>query len=147
MEENYKRLLDLLSQDAISKSANLDEVVREAYQFFEGVKQVFQTGTPEEKQEMIRLMREVYTKLATQSQKITDKTGMSEEELLNFSENPNNFSPEQWRLMQEVKKKMSESGRQISTIIRGKPSKTPGEHKAPKGKKPRKPHKDQWMRS
>ncbi len=146
MQEEFKRLVELFSLTQEGKKVDLDEVLREALVFFETLKETFKEGSEEEKREMIHVMSEMYAKLLSESKNIAEKTGMSEDELNHFCDNPNNFTQEQWSSMQEAKKKMFDSGREISHYLKGKtppkdlpPLKEKGEKKSVKVKK------DKWI--
>jgi hypothetical protein len=144
MKEEYKRLFDLFSMSREGKEVDLNEVLRESLVFFDQIKETFKDGTEEDKKEMMKVMNEMYQKLMSETKFLAEKSGMSEEELYHYTENPNNFDPEQWKTMQETKKKMFESGRQISSYMKGK---KPPENAPTYGSKAVRAKKDKWTRA
>ena len=94
------------------------------------------------------LLSEMQQFLAGETKKIAARSGMTEDQLARFAENPDNFSPEQWKSMQTVKAKITERGQQLKKVIQKdmeekaaqKPKKTPLKKKA-------KITKSGWIRS
>jgi len=151
IKDEFKRLSELLAQAQDIKSVQLEEILKEAVIFFNDIKEGFLKGTPEEKKEMIRMMTELQSKLQDIYKSVAEKSGMSEEELYVYSENPSNFSPEQWKLMQETKNKLFEATRQLYQKIEGKEKTEALKNKQDKTKTPsKKPpgsKKSGWLKS
>jgi hypothetical protein len=146
MQEEFKRLVELFSLTQEGKSVNLNEVLQESLVFFEKLKETFKEGSEDDKREIMKVMSDMYAKLLEESKNIADRTGMNEDELNRYCENPNNFTPEQWASMQEAKKKMFDSGREISHYLRGKePPKDAPSLKEKGDKKTVKVKKDKWI--
>src|SRR5260221_13496339 len=95
LEDEYRRLIQLFEEASTGKSVNLEEVFKESLAFFEHLKVEIATGTPEDKQEAMRMMTELYKQMVGQTKKICETTGLSEEQLVAYAENPQNFTPDQ----------------------------------------------------
>lgn len=155
LRDEYNRLMSLFSQSAEGKKVNLDEVFRESVSFFEHLTHQLKTGTQDEKTEALMMMSELYAQMQIQTKKISQTSGLTEDQLAAYADNPANFTPEQWQMMQESKQKMREVGKDLTKTVsavvpaQNKPALPPhsqaGEKK-PSGKRPS-VKRDQWMRS
>lgn len=150
LKDDFNRLLKLFHEGAEGKLSNLEEVFSQSLEFFKHLKEQMQKGTPEEKQEAIKMMAELYGQMMAETKKITEKSGLTEDQLLNFAENPANFTPEQWKAIQDSKQKISEAGQDLSKVIEGlskEGSPADDEKKGKKGHGGKTPGKSDWMRS
>jgi len=147
IKDEFNRLISLFHEASEGKMINLDEVFSQSLAFFEHLKEKIATGDPEEKKEAIAMMSEMYNKMMEETKKICERSGMSEEQLLSFAENPSNFAPEQWQKIQESRDKIYKAGQNLAKEIQG-----PGPAKPPKPPKEggdggKKPKKSEWLRS
>jgi hypothetical protein len=151
LKDEYNRLIQLFRDGAEGKPINLAEVFSQSLEFFQHLKEQMQEGGPEEKKEAMAMMTELYQQMMTETRKITEKSGLTEEQLMAYAENPANFSADQWRQIQDSKQKIAQAGQDLSKVVQhltqGAPP--PGkegdkDHKDHKGKKGK---KSQWMRS
>jgi hypothetical protein len=143
LKDELEQLLKLFREGAEGKLSSLEEVFARSLDFFNHLKEQMQTGTPEEKQEAAKMMGEVYTQMMKATQEITEKSGLSEDQLLAFAENPANFTPDQWKAIQESRQKISQAGQDLAKVIakQGTPaSQEEGGKPAKEGKPPKKPH-------
>jgi hypothetical protein len=147
LKDEYNRLIKLFHDGGDGKSINLDEVFSQSIEFFQHLKNQIEKGTDEEKKEAMTMMADMYNQMMAETKKITERSGFSEEQLLAYAENPSNFTPEQWRQIEESKQKISEAGTDLSKALqeltKGAPP-SPGAKDEKKGKKSK---KSQWMRS
>jgi len=146
LEEKFKRIIDLFRQSIEDSTVDLEKICREAIEFFEHLKGKLQNGTETEKKEALRIMNEVSSEMNKQIRLLQEKMGATEEQMRAFAENPSNFSPEQWRLMQETKDKLSKDTKALIQLIKGKSTgleKRPKEEEKKKGTKPK---KSGWLR-
>ncbi|HSX03501.1 MAG TPA: hypothetical protein VLG76_02100 [Rhabdochlamydiaceae bacterium] len=114
MKEQYQKLFHLIEKANDDKSFKLEDVLREAVAFFDGIRMAYMKASKEEKEELLHMMNGLYRRLQETSKQIGEKVGMSEEGLKDYSENPNNFSPEQWKFLQESKNKLHGSVKALS---------------------------------
>lgn len=157
LKEEFNRLMNLFAQGAEGQAVNLDEVFKQSLVFFDHLNAQLQKGTDEEKKEAFLMMSEMYTQMMQQTKKISEKTGMSEEQLARYSENPSNFSPEQWAGIQEARRKMQVAGRGIAEAVHNldseirhakKPEAPASSQEEKKGRTSgKRAKKSQWMRS
>lgn len=160
LKDEFNRLMNLFAQGAEGQPINLEEVFRQSLAFFDHLNNQLQKGSQEEKKEALMMMSEMYTQMMQETKKICEKTGMSEDQLTSYAENPSNFSPEQWSSIQEARKKMLSAGqnlaKSVSAMDPGSARKTGGgspSAPAPKEGEPKKSghvkksKKNQWMRS
>lgn len=145
LKDEFQRLIRIFQDGAEGKPVNLAEVFSQSIEFFQHLKGQIEKGTPEERKEAMQMMAELYNQMMAETKKITERSGVSEEQLLSFAENPNNFSPEQWKQIQESKQKIAQAGQELSKVMQQlAKGETPTKSDDKKGKKPK---KSQWMRS
>lgn len=147
MRDEFRKLFHLLAEAQQGKQVDLGDMLKESLAFFEHLKEIFKSGSEEEKKETVKIMNDLYAQLMTQMKRVCERTGMSEDQLFSFCDNPNNFTAEQWQVMEEAKKRLFQSGRELTDQVRhakdGKGGSHPKLHKG--GKHP--PKKDQWQKS
>lgn len=148
----------MFSLAAEGKIIDLQEIFAQSMEFFEKLKTQLQTGSPEEKKEAVALMGEMYSKMMGEVKKISEKTGLTEEQLMTFAENPNNFTQDQWKVIKEAKDKISKTGVDLARIINAdrtaelpssavKKEGVSGGRELPKKKPSSKTKKSGWIRS
>lgn len=118
LKEKFERLFHAFDKKAHGQEVNLESVFRDSIEFFQQLKRELQTATPEERKDLMHMVQEMNDKINEESYKICSKTGMSEQQLMEYAENPNNFSEHQWRTIQKGKGEMLKVGQQIGRIIR-----------------------------
>lgn len=141
LKDDFDRLLKLFHEGAEGNLSNLDEVFSQSLEFFKHLKAQIEKGTPEEKQEAMRMMGELYSQMNIAAKQITEKSGLTEEQLLSYADNPSNFTPEQWAAIQESRQQISKAGEDLAKAVEGI-----GKKPSP-GKEGKKSKKSQWMRS
>ena len=127
--------MKLFSQGVEGQPIPVDEIFREALTFFDRLNQQLKTGDPQEQKEALAMMKEMHAKIAEQLKKIAANTGMSEEQLASFAENPGNFSTSEWMAMQQARTKMGQVGQNLAKSVK---SLTEGQG-APPAEPPKKP--------
>ena len=150
-KEEYEKLLALLEEGIDLEKMNLEDVLKEAVLFFEELRKEFPNAPKEEREEMIQMMTHLHAKLQEVSKKTAEASGMTEDELSVFAENPSNFTPEQWREVQTTKRKLYDSARKFSSTLEEKKKKE-GESPKEGKKKPIRPRtkrgrRKDWMKS
>lgn len=145
IRKQFNKLYRHFSEQGKGTKVNFEQMMADTMEFFEQVQLELQEGSPEEKKELLEMMEKMYQKLNEESERISEEAGMSEEELMAYSENPDNFTPMQWMLLEHTKKSMKKSGRQITRLLSGE-KKAPSTKAAPK-KKGKRAKKSTWMRS
>ncbi len=117
IKKEYERLLGTLEQSSGKQGVILEEILREAVVFFEALRKEFPSASKEEKEEMIQMMTHLHSRIQEISQITAKASGMTEEELASFAENPSNFSPEQWQLIQKSRRELYDTARKFSASV------------------------------
>jgi hypothetical protein len=117
LKDDFERLLKLFHEGAEGKLLDLAEVFSQSLEFFNHLKTQIENGTPEEKQEAIRMMGELYSQMMLATKQITEKSGLSEEQLLSYADDPSNFTPEQWAAIQESRQQITKAGEDIAKAV------------------------------
>lgn len=162
IKDEFNRLMKLFRQGTQGKQINLQELFTESMAFFEQLKEEFAQGTPEERREALQMMAQMHKEVIAESQKIIKNSGMSEEQLFAFADNPSNFTPEQWQEFQKSKSQIHAAGMELVESVKKMilpaekhehklhsvqpiPEEPGDETKKKKPKKP--PGKTGWMRT
>lgn len=140
LKDDFDHLLKLFHEGAEGKLSDLEEVFSQSLEFFNHLKTQIEKGTPEEKQEAIQMMAELYSQMMIATKQITEKSGLSEEQLLSYADNPSNFTPEQWTAIQESRQQISKAGEDLSKVVQDMSKGSSS------GKDKKKTKKSQWMR-
>lgn len=147
LQEEFSRLIYLYQQASEGKNIPVEEIFYKSLEFIENLKEQIKNGDEEDRQAAIRMMNELYAYMKEHTKRMCEREGISEEQLIANSENPANFSPEQWTKMQETRQKLAQSGQQLVQLIQKHPqSQRPNPHDKKEPKK-RKGKKSQWLRS
>ena len=158
LQDEFDRLMNLFAQAADGQPVNLDDIFKEAFAFFDSLSVRLKTGTEEDKKEALAMMSRMYAQMMMHTKKIAEKTGMTEDQLSAYSENPSNFTPEQWASIQAARNKMLSTGQNLAKVLgpsqpgsSGK-APTPQAPSPPKQEKeggghPKKTKKSKWMKS
>lgn len=147
LREDFQRLMDKFQNEGSKRGkADLLELFKESLRLFEKLKDTLATCSDEEKKQVFEVMAEMHKFLMQETKKIAEKSGMSEEQLLRFSENPDNFSPSQWKALEVIKQKLDQTGKEVASLIRKEPGKS-SEGKSASAKRPKSGKKDRWLRS
>lgn len=118
LRDHFEKLLQVFVKGAQGKELDLTTLLKETTAFFEEAQKELKSASPEEQKVIFAMMDEMYKKLQEESDRISEKTGMTEEQLMAFSENPRNYTPDQWREIQNTKKKMMQMGRVVGKILK-----------------------------
>lgn len=159
IRDEFNRLMNKFRQSVESKSSpNLVELFKDSLRLFERLKEMLTYSNEEEKKEILKMMAEMHDFLGSETKKLAEKTGMSEDQMLRFAENPDNFTPEQWRTLEMVRDRLGRTANEMSRLVKKKPEgSSEGSSSGPSGseavardpniKKPKHSKKDRWMKS
>ena len=103
---------------AVNDKEQVGELLKQAFTLCETIRDVLQTSNEVEKKAMTGIMGDFKLFLAEESGKLSKKMGLTEEQLANYNENPENFSKEQWMVMQAIKKRFSAKTKEIRNVIK-----------------------------
>ena len=158
MKEEFKKLMLLFDRYQKGEKIDLNELLQLSTSFFANLKDEFMKADEEEKKEIMVMVNQMHAVLQAQSKRAGEMTGMTSEELNAFVKNPNNFSPEQWRMMEDTREKIFSSGKDISKHLKAMQKKNSPVGEEPPGKEGKKPtsirkkksshtQRDKWMKS
>lgn len=154
IREEFERLIRAFEEGASGKTIDLRDVFAQTMEFFEHLKEMLRTGNVDEKKEALKMMTELYQKMVEETKRVCERSGLSEEQLLAIAENPKNFTPDQWRLIEECKEKIVVAGENLKKTLQPMIEEGGGTKPAapsPEGKKGassiRRQGKSKWMRS
>ncbi len=108
MEDEFDRIMEFFNLSAEEKERRLPEVFEDSVEYFERFKYVIMNGTPEEKKEAVKKVMSLKRKVEEETKRVCDKTGLTTEQLAAYSNDPKNFSQEQWNAIKGAKKKLEE---------------------------------------
>ncbi len=146
LKDEFEKLQELFRQATEGKASDVGLVYKEALKFFERLKEQVVQGSPEDKLVALEMMMRLYQEMLRDTKKISERVGMSPEQLMNFAENPANFTKEQWEALQASKKHVSGMGHSMSQAIGLEDEKIAP---TPENAKPKdvKGKRSKWMRS
>jgi hypothetical protein len=146
-KERFEHLMKIFREGAEGKTIDIKALFNEVLALFEELKEEIKKASPEEKKEMMHLMTEMYKYMQQETRKICQNSGMTEEQLIAFSENPANFSPAQWEMIQESRMKIHRAGQGLVKALGPKAPEVHDHSVQPIHKEAKKVKKSNWMRS
>ncbi len=153
IKDEFDRLMSLFHDASSGKKVDLQQLFTQATGFFEHLKNELKNGTEEEKKEVLNMMSEMYKQILKETQQISKASGLTEEQLLSYADNPNNFTPAQWKSIQESKARIEKAGAELVRTVRQSTTqaKEPSSTHPPLERKPHSPHKkskrSDWTKS
>jgi len=129
----------------------LEESLQAVVKFFERLLHASQSVPPENQKDWPAKIVEIAQKIQGALKKFSDATGMSEEDLLHYADNGENFPKEKWEQYQEARKIVAGFAKNIAlsqTLAQAPEGQKPeGEAQASDRKKPIQPKRSTWMKS
>ncbi|MCY3974092.1 MAG: hypothetical protein OXF02_00895 [Simkaniaceae bacterium] len=118
MAGEFERIMEFFTLSPEKKEEKLQEVFEDSVEYFERFKHVMANGTPEEKKQAIDHVMLMKKRIEEETKQICAKTGMTEEQLAQFSNDPNNFSPDQWETIRSAKEKLESGVDELKKTVR-----------------------------
>lgn len=148
MSDEFEKIMGFFDLNMKEKASHLEDVFEESIEFFEKFKYLLANGTPEEKRQIFAQINQLQARLQKESEDMQKVTGLSEQQLKEFSLNPGNFNEEEWEIISSAKKKLENQADEINVIVKGPEAAAAEKKKAAKkkaagGKKKRK----DWVKS
>lgn len=106
--KEFDKIMEFFSLSPKERDAKLKDVFEDSIEFFERFRHTMTEGTPEEKERALEEISRLKDKVEAESSKIKEETGMSEEDLKQFVQDPKHFGSGQWEALQDAKDKISE---------------------------------------
>ena len=120
MDDEFDKIMEFFDLSPEEREGRMNEVFEDSVEYFERFKYIMLNGTKEEKQEAVKKVMMLKKKIEDETQRVCEKTGMTPEQLAAYSNNPKNFSPEQWESIQGAKKKLDEGVGDIKKMVQEK---------------------------
>ena len=119
---------------------------------FEEVLELLQTAQPVDPSlegldidQVVERLEESLEQLNGQMEAVYKTTGMSKEELEKYATNPDNFSKEEWQMLEQIRGQLSKFREEAEDVMSGVPQQLEGEGEEPKkGRRRRRKH---WLQS
>src|SRR3989339_2191412 len=108
------------------------ELLRQAFALCENIKELIKTSDEDERKNLSNAMQDFRFFLESESKKLSKKMGLSDDQFARFSENPANFSKEQWIGMEAIKGRFAAKTKEIRQVIKQHVPKKEG-HSLPPG--------------
>ena len=122
IRDDYKKILSFVKRAEKSEPIDLQEMLRTNMHLFLEIQNTFETGSEEDKKEVMGMLNDVFSLFMKESKHITERMGLSESEILSVGENPNLFTSEQWKMIQEAKDQINQTGMNLSNLLYKKKS-------------------------
>ncbi len=103
---------------ATNNKEEIAELLKQAFSLCEKIKELLKTADQDQKQSLNKMMQDLKAFLAHEVSNLSKKMGLTEDELARYNENPENFTKEQWMVMQAIKKKFSSQTKEIRKITK-----------------------------
>ena len=103
-----------------SGKVNLPALVQETVTLFSDIKTILASAGEEEKKEVTGMVREIHDFLSTETKRLASKIGMNEKQLLQYAENPSNFSHTQWNALETIRSMLGSQAKELRQEIKRK---------------------------
>ncbi len=144
MNDELKKIIEFFEMEPEEKSEHLEDVFSNTVEFFDRFKYTLENGSAEEKKQVVEDVLKLQEKLQIQTDEMCKSMDMSEDELKEFAQNPENFTEEEWEAIQDAKIKLESQAHDIGDLVHFKGS-------ADSEKKPKKTGKKskskKWVKS
>ena len=118
VDDIHKVMDDLRKSVDASGNIDLPYVLQEVVNLFDRIKVMLPTTNIEERAKVFTAIAEMHEFLQNETKRLASKSGLTEVQMVRFSENPDNFTKEQWDLISAVKNKMGEQAREIKDVMK-----------------------------
>ncbi len=108
MADEFERIMAFFHLSLKEKEERIQELFDDSCAYFERFKHVIKEGSAEQKKEAIERVVILRNRIEEEAKQIFAKTGMSEQELTEFANNPKNFSASQWEAMEKARQQLKE---------------------------------------
>ena len=117
--DDIHKVMDNLRK-SVDASGNIDLpfILQEVIGLFDRVKGVLPTTNLEERTKIFKAIGEMHEFLQSETKRLASKSGLTEVQMVRFSENPDNFTKEQWDLISSVQSKMGDQAKEIKDVMK-----------------------------
>jgi hypothetical protein len=114
LEQDLPKIFEFFEMEPEEKALNFQSTVANAIRFSEKLQEVYKNGSQEEKEQIHDILDEMREKISQETKKLYESLGLTEEELVAYIDNPDNFSAEEWALLQDANKKLENSRKEFA---------------------------------
>ncbi len=100
-----------------NKKAAEADIFHEVLEILRETQDVGQIKDPADINGLVKKMEHTLADLNHKAEELYQATGMTKEQLKAFSEDPNNFSPEEWRAIEEIRSEMEKFEERAEEIM------------------------------
>ncbi len=136
MSEEYKKIQEFFNLNPEEKQEHLRDILDDSVHFFERFRHILAEGSSDERKEIMQELMEFREKVVSETEKIMQKTNLSQDDLDKIAHDPSNFSPEQWETLEQARHKIEEQFSDITKFMKEESGEQP--EKPKKRKKPKK---------
>jgi hypothetical protein len=153
LQEEFTKLIELYEAAAKGKGGSIQEVFQKSLAFIHLLKKQLAEGDEEDRKEAGRMMKDLHKYMTYHTKIMSERAGVTEEEWIADSENPSNFTPEQWSKMQESKRELAQAADELVKQLHKQKSVSKPESpvkmisKTTQESKKKKTKKSHWMKS
>ncbi|MFA6118442.1 MAG: hypothetical protein WCT85_03035 [Parachlamydiales bacterium] len=108
LKQEFSKLFDFFSLDDNERAEKFVDVINEIVKFSEKMQEEIVKGSDEERKEIQEFLDKLKVQVEEEKSKLFEKMGISEDALKEYISNKENFSDEEWTVMQEMKKQVKE---------------------------------------
>ncbi len=117
-EEIDQVMTDLQKSVDVNGNVDLPVLLAEVISLFEHLKSALPKTNPKERSDIVDKMAQLHLFLLRESKRLSKQTGISEEQMIRFAENPDNFTRDQWLLLERVKSVMTAQTNDIKEVMK-----------------------------
>lgn len=100
----------------------MGDLLKQAFSVCENLKEMLKTCSQEDKKKISEILLEFREFLVKESTRMSQKMGISREELAKRNENPDNFSKTEWNAMQGIRQSFLRKAKEIRGAAKSNPS-------------------------
>ena len=146
-EDEFGRIMKFFQMNQEERAHHYKDIFQDSAEFFSRFNYVMKNGTVDEKRQMLEELQELQRTVKEEDSKLTETTGMSEDELKAFAENKDNFDEDHWNMIQNARDSIQNDAQEIGEMLQFDFNKESGA--SPSKDKAGKPKKDKsdWLKS
>jgi len=139
-KESLKELIHRLIAGSTDSPSDFSAAFEETVDYFKKLHNTMEIGSEEEKKAAAEEYRALQKELDEAMKDMSDRSGLDPEYIKAMISNPQNFSEEQWKVMQESSETVSDISKDLNPLIEE-------QIPTPKEKKSRGKATKKWMKS
>jgi methyl-accepting chemotaxis protein len=122
LKDEFEEIIELLEVSKANSITNIQDVLMKVLLFFRKVNNEFAVVSKSEKEELIQMLSQMQKKLQKKIEEFCRESGVSEEQLMQISEQTSNMTPQQKVIVDATKTEMNQISKNIKDHLRHKHS-------------------------